>query len=267
MSDMRETPPYTILARAHVLSERLDIRGLERTGAVAIAPLTVKAGSEGFAVLFRFGAVVLFNLTAEEEDAFFAGLAPRMKERLTVPETDEARVVVDPALDDHVDSNGDIHLKELSPVRLQVVADVLAKSVILENDENKVAGVFDRIEPLAASLRSRGGGGADLRELLRHIGDVLLTEHRLVGRVEVAEKPEVLWEHPEHERFYARLEEEYELSERDRAFNRKLEVISRTASTLLELVENKRSLRVEWYIVILIVFEIILTLYELFLRD
>ena len=37
-------------------------------------------------------------------------------------------------------------------------------------------------------------------------------------------------------------------------------------ATLLDLLQNRRSLRVEWYIVILIVVEIVLTLYELFVR-
>jgi len=256
LSDQRE-----VTVRAYVLSERLDTRGLETGGTVvALVPLTVRAGAEGFAVLFRYGAVALFNLTAEEEAAFFDSLQTRMKEPLKAPESDEAHIVVG-AREDRVDRQGNIHIQDLTPERIQIVADVLAKSVILENDENKVAQVFERIEPLAATLR-RGRGGADMRQLLRHIGDVLMTEHRLVGRVEVAEKPEVLWEHPEHERFFLRLEEEYELRERDRAFNRKLEVISRTAATLLELVENKRTLRVEWYIVILILFDIMLTLYE-----
>jgi uncharacterized Rmd1/YagE family protein len=47
----------------------------------------------------------------------------------------------------------------------------------------------------------------------------------------------------------------------------KLNLISTTAQTLLELVQAQRTLRVEWYIVILIVVEIGLTLYELFFHQ
>jgi len=87
-----------------------------------------------------------------------------------------------------------------------------------------------------------------------------------VGRVEVAEKPDLLWERPELERLYLRLQDEFEIKERHAALERKLELISRTAHTVLELLQNRRNLRVEWYIVILIVFEIILSLYEMFFR-
>ena len=124
------------------------------------------------------------------------------------------------------------------------------------------------IAAAAAILVQRGGpGGSQANELLREIGGVLLIQHKMVGHVEVLEKPDVHWDYPELERFDARLRNEYELRERERALNRKLELVSRTVATLLELIQNRRSLRVEWYIVLLILFEIALTLYACFSRD
>ena len=154
-----------------------------------------------------------------------------------------------------------IHLREPTLERLQVVADALAESVVLDHYETRLARVFEAIEPLAARLQERSRGAYPDRELLRYIGGALLVQQTMVGRVEVGEKPEVLWERPELERLYLRLAEEYELRERHRALERKLEVISRTAQTLLDLVQHRRSLRVEWSIVLLILEEILLTLY------
>jgi uncharacterized Rmd1/YagE family protein len=68
------------------------------------------------------------------------------------------------------------------------------------------------------------------------------------------------------EQLYLRLEDEFELSERAEILDRKLELISRTVSTTLDLVQTQRGHRVEWYIVGLIVFEIGLTLYDFFIR-
>ena len=90
-------------------------------------------------------------------------------------------------------------------------------------------------------------------------------QQKMVGRVETGEKPELLWDHPELERLYVRLAEEYELRERDRALDRKLDVISRTVETLLGLVQTRSSLRVEGYIVLLIVAEVLLSTYPLLL--
>jgi uncharacterized Rmd1/YagE family protein len=62
------------------------------------------------------------------------------------------------------------------------------------------------------------------------------------------------------------LEDEYELRERHTGLERKLAVITRTAETVLNLLQHKSGLRVEWYIVALIVFEIGLSLYEMFFK-
>ena len=52
------------------------------------------------------------------------------------------------------------------------------------------------------------------QSMLRLIGQALLAQHRVSGRVAVEEKPDVLWDRPDLERLYARLEDEYELKER-----------------------------------------------------
>jgi uncharacterized Rmd1/YagE family protein len=249
--------------RALLLGERLDTRALERDKPLGIAPLTVEIAGGGMAVLFRYGAIVLFGMAT---DSFVASLKPFIAGIFPVPEQDEVRLLVRPDIDEQVDPSGNIILHEKTPERLQLVADILAKSLVLSHYETRIADIFDRIEPLAATLRERGRAGATSKELLRHIGDVLLMQQKMVGRVETSEKPELLWEHPELERLYMRLADEYELRDRDRALDRKLDVVCRTVETLLGLVQTRSSLRVEWYIVLLIIAELLLTTYPLVLH-
>ena len=45
---------------------------------------------------------------------------------------------------------------------------------------------------------------------------------------------------------------------------RKLALINETVGTMIDLVQNQRSVRLEWYIIGLIGIEILLTLYQLF---
>lgn len=254
-----------IRARALFVGERIDVRAFERAERIAETPLLVRAGSRGCAALFRYGAVVLFELQPLEEVSFLAQLAPLINGAIALPEGEDAELTITAGGDERMDLSGAITLTDTSVERLQLVAEVLAKSVVLGYYERQVAQVFDAIEPLAVGLRQAGRVGSQARELLRQIGDVLMVEHKMVGRVEVAEKPDLLWDHPALERVYARLVDEYELSERHRALEHKLELISRTAETVLDLLQHRRSLRVEWYIVILILVEIMLTLYEMFI--
>lgn len=253
-----------ITARACFVGERLHLRGLPEPS-VTLGPLTVATGEAGLAVLFRYGAVVLFNLTETEQKNFLKELRPRVDNPLRRVETEDAQLYVVGKLPEGVTPEG-IGVSDLTQARLQIVATALARSVTLAYYENAMAGAFDMIEPLARHLENPRGGGRRLRALLRHIGGTLLVLHRMTGRVEIQDKPGLLWDHPEAERLYLHLENEYELRERNTVLERKLALINQTAETAVNLMQNRSMLRVEWYIVILIVFEVILTTYELWMR-
>jgi uncharacterized Rmd1/YagE family protein len=185
---------------------------------------------------------------------------------LATPEIDQLSIVVIPEGEDHIDPSGAIVLKDASTERLQIIANVMSKSVVLALHESQIAVAFDQLEPLAVGIKRRGRSGREARQLIQQIGDILLTQHRMVGRVAVEDKPDVLWDRPELERLYARLADEYELAERSRAIDRKLTLVSETVRTLLELVQDQRSVRLEWYIIGLISIEILLSVYQIFFR-
>ncbi len=252
-----------VKGRALLLGERIDLRALETTDPLAVNPLAVAVQGGGLAVLFRYGVVVLFGVAPMEETTFLGHLSQFVVNGYAAPETEEVYLQVSSALTDTM-QGAVVFLPTLDIERLRIVADILAKSVVLSLYESRLARNFDRIEPLAAALEQDGKVRHSAKALLQHIGNALLSEHTMVGRVEVNEKPEIIWELPELEKLYLRLEDEFEISERHLALERKLGLISRTAQTLLEVLQNKHSLRVEWYIVILIVVEILLTLYDLF---
>ncbi len=252
-----------ISARAWFLGERIEARQLERGETLALSPLTVRAGDGGHAVIFRFGAVVFVDVSPVDQASFIDKLRPFVTDAFDEPEGEDAELRIDPESADGVDASGVIVLREGNVARVQVLADVLAKSAVLTHYEERVAAAFDRIERLAEGLI-----GAHLirgNDLLREIGSSLLIQTRTVGRAEVTEKPEITWDEADLDRLHERLAHEYELRDRDLALSRKLDLVSRTAETYLDLIHNRRSLRVEWYIVILIAVEIVLILYDIFL--
>jgi required for meiotic nuclear division protein 1 len=243
------------------VGERIDLRAL---GAEAMAtnPLTVDVPGGGAASLFRFGVVVLFAAAPNVEAAYLRDLRRLVISPYATPEIEELEVQVEPGNEEVVKA-GVIHLADLAIERLQVIADILAKSVLLSMYEKQISGEFDHVGRLATALQSTGHIPGKGQEFLKKIGTLLLVEQRMVGRAEIAEKPEILWDNSHLEGLFARLEDEFELRERHAAIERKLQLISQTSHTLLELLSSRHTLRVEWYIVILIVVEILLSLYAL----
>jgi uncharacterized Rmd1/YagE family protein len=257
----------TMTARALLLGERIDTAGLERADLVSTSPLAFPVGQNGFAVLYRFGVAVLFGLSPLEEDEIVQRIGGRVFG--TAPENarDEDETLVIETMtggEEKALSNGRLAVRDLSPPRLLVIADALAKSVALHRDERRVNAVFDTIEPFAAELAGKGRPPWRRKAMLELIGQTLLVRHRVSGRVAVDDKPDVLWDRPDLERLYARLEDEYELEARGRTLNAKIDVIGKTAEALTDLIDAERSVRLEWTIIALIAVEILLSLFQIF---
>jgi hypothetical protein len=118
-----KVPPGTVEVmpvRALLLGERLDTRALERDKPLGIAPLTVEIAGGGIAVLFRYGAVVLFGMATATMNSFVASLKPLIAGAFPVPERDEVPLLVRPDSDQQVDPSGNIILNEKTTERLQL---------------------------------------------------------------------------------------------------------------------------------------------------
>lgn len=254
-------PQGTIL-RALLLGEGLDLKGLERQDAFSVNPLAFDTSANGKAMLFKFGAVVFFNMTPIEEEGLVRGLEQRILGPLSEREIETALIVAAPDEEDLLSKTGAIQVKSTDNNRLLLVGEALAVSVALAYDERRIAAAFDKIEPLAATLIRRRLPPGPKSAMLEQIGEALLIQKRLASRVDLDEKPDVLWDHPELERLWAKLVDEYDLSARARAVERKLAVIRETTETIAELVTTRTSHRLEVLVIVLIAIEILLALFD-----
>jgi uncharacterized Rmd1/YagE family protein len=254
--------PPILLARALVLGERIDTAGLERRDALSATPLSFPAG-DGLIVVFRYGVVVLIGLDAETENASLERILPCVQGPLSEREEEQIQLALRDDQDEGVGADGVVRIGALAPDKLLVVADALAKSAALAQDERQIARVFDTVEPWARQLAETGRSPGGRRDMTRLIGSALLVQHRLAERVAVREKPDILWERPDLERLYARLEDEYELVERAETLVHKLDLIGETVTALTDLIDTNRSLRLEVIVVALILAELALTLVQM----
>ena len=88
--------------------------------------------------------------------AYLERLQTRTFGKISPYEDEWAKIQVAKEGDEPIPVGGPILVRELSVERLLVVADALAKSVVLAHDERQVANVFDTIEPFARELGREG---------------------------------------------------------------------------------------------------------------
>jgi len=264
MNNLTKNSTKKLIAKAVYVAENIQTKTLELSNKIGEHPYFFPAGTNGYAALFRYGVVVFFNLNPVEEASFMSYLKDFLVKPYDTPEMEELEICLDTNEREGFKENHLI-INNLEIETLQIVSLVLSKSVVLARNEQTVSVVFDKIEPYAGKLEE-GKSVKNEKAIIKQIGEILNMQHKMAGQVEVAEKRELLWYRPELEKFYLQLSYDYDLKERHGALERKFKIISHTAETLLNLLNHQSSMRVEWYIVALIVVEIIFSFYQHFFK-
>ena len=104
------------------------------------------------------------------------------------------------------------------------------------------------------------------KQLIKTLGGALASQNAMLSRIRLDDKPDILWDLPELEKLYHLLINEYEIEERQQVLEGRLKMITDTVSFNTNILDYISSHRVEWYITLLILVEIFLTLYEMFIK-
>ena len=243
-----------LIVHARYLGTRIDTRGL-----AADIVLGQLASAAGLTFAFRYGVAVTFCTRAETIPALDLALLAHVQEPAEHQEIETATVLITDGGKERVDDDGIIQLADDEEPRLLLVATVLAHSVMLSRDEILVSEVFDSSGPLVADLQVNGKARLSIPAVMRMVGRVLAARHRVMGTAQAGERPDLLWDHPDLDRLYTRLEAEYELGERAEVLERKFGALGDFTEVLLEIAQDKRAVRLEVAVIALIAFEVLLS--------
>lgn len=253
-------------ARALRLGRRIKMAGLETADlgqeeAITTSPLVLRLRSRGFAALFPYGTAVLIGVSRTDEEMFLQKLSDHIESRLNIPVIDVSEIEI--GAGENISSDF-ITVRDLSPPRLVVVVDALAKNVALAFEEEEVSKVFEVLEPFTNDLANFGRLPRNRRRVLQTVGHALRIHHRLFERVDVDETPALPSNNEEIELLHVRLAEAYHFKKRAKALSRKVEAIELMTTAITELLDAQREVRLEVTIILLLVVEITINFIDFF---
>lgn len=215
-------------------------------------------------LIFSFGSIVFINYTNNDE----------MLELFTYvksfePEIDLANV--DQYSDDyslHVTQSEAIELTdeyvmvpEYEEFYPELISTVLAKSVALEKTEEQLGDIHDKLEMMIDRLE-KGKLRIGNKELARTTAKIVRHEYNTLSYIMILDKPDITWTSSNAGEFYDNMFEFFELNDRYKILKSKTEILYNIMDGFSSISHSIRGLFVEWIIVILIVFEIVLTLLD-----
>lgn len=150
---------------------------------------------------------------------------------------------------------------EFEPYYPELISTVLAKSVALEKTEEQLGRIHDKLETMIDRLE-KGRLRIGNKELARTMAKIIRHEYNTISYIMILDKPDITWSIGTANDFYERMLEFFELNDRYKILKDKTEILYNIMGGFSDISHSIRGLFVEWVIVILILFEIVLTLLE-----
>jgi required for meiotic nuclear division protein 1 len=233
-------------------------------------PVTFAPAMDGDAervYLFYFGSAVFLNCSGDIMARFLDGIKQhvaavkippqlmyREEYKLEIDSTREAAITNDYAV-----------MQNYNQAFTDIICFVIAKSVALERIEERIDAVFDEVEVMIANL---GKGTLELpdRVMAKLASSILSFKYISIAHIMVLDKPDITWTDPEADRLYLTMARLFELSPRYQEIKHKSETLLDMTDVFSNISHARRSARLEWIIIVLIVIEIIIYVLEIIPR-
>lgn len=215
-------------------------------------------------LIFSFGSIVFINAAGEDEIKGFLRYIRSFEPDVNLVQAD--RYTDDYSL--HIKDNEDIELNdeyvvvpEFEDFYPELISTVLAKSVALQKTEDQLSIIHDKLENMIDRLE-KGKLRIGNKELARTTAKIVRHEYNTIAYIMILDKPDITWTSSTAGEFYDSMVEFFELTDRYKILKDKTEILYNIMDGFSNISHSIRGLFVEWVIVLLILFEIVLTLLE-----
>lgn len=226
------------------------------------AQIVAEYAPDRMVIAFDFGAVVFVNVGGEERARVLGTILAKVATEEPHPPLEEDFLIeIEPGAPEHGTVAFDrVVVPALSAPVADLVTLLLAQSVSIDYYEEDLEEVITALDKKANGMAKTGRIIGTTRDFARFVGSSIATKNQIIQALAVLDKPAVTWEAEPLDRLYRDLRTMLEIEDRFRALEYKLRAIQETLELFLDLSQTRRMLFLEATVVILILFEIGLTL-------
>ncbi len=208
--------------------------------------------------LTSFGCIAFLGFTKAEIEEFLRPIAGQIKLGHI---NQDYKIEEDPQLSANFRiTNEKLFLKSFTDSQLFVAALIVSQSVGLE----KYEAMLDTKLSKSKSLLSQKMVGyfGKRKALIALANSLALLRHEIIVDMHLLDKPNILWDDETAERLYNELSIFFELKERFEIVEFKLSLLKDDIMFLTDILNHKKSEFLEWIIIWLIAFEIIMGIFR-----
>lgn len=243
---------FDINALAKLLSNTTLIRIIK--GALMIEE------SHAWSMVFSYGAVVHWNVSAEQQGKLHQILLNHAENPLTTSEEDNFTFELDCTdtriVEDHIE------VESSDPIVLFSLSQGMAQSIKLASFETNAITTINNTNYIPKSLAENGKINISRHKIAQIRGQLFLTKSDIILNYDLLDTPDFFWEYPEYENYYSIMAKYLEIEPRTRVLSKKLETIHELFEMLADEQKHRHSSILELIVIGLIALEILMTLVD-----
>ncbi|EAY75931.1 hypothetical protein EE612_005919 [Oryza sativa] len=217
-----------------------------------------------YVVVFQYGSAVLFNIADHEAEHYLDIIRKHASGWLPEMRKDDYAVVEKPSLTTWMKGGLDyIVLKSLDTDGIRIIASVLGQSIALDHYIRQVDDMVEEFTEINRVMEKTGNFTMQRKKLFQLVGKANSNLADVIIRLGLFDRSEIAWKNSNYAQILEYLREEYELNQRFGSLDFKLKFVEHNIHFLQEVLQNRRSDLLEWGVIILLIIEIVISLYEI----
>jgi uncharacterized Rmd1/YagE family protein len=256
------TNSYRIKA-THV-AERLKLKDLrERFTRPALEfsnyEMVVQYSEDSYLFVYNYGSVVFFNVPEDLQERELSAIQEYRAPSVHGRATDFFHLEVVPDATNKVFFDR-VVVGALSYSIVKIVCMLLAESTALEYYEVLIQNLLEKTNVFSKKLQTQGRMLESSEDLIKFIGLCLDTKQEIISNLYIVDSPDETWENPELDRIHQDMKTMVEVYIRYRALEYKIKIIQESVEVIVDLSKSKRETTLEMIIILLISFEVVLSI-------
>jgi uncharacterized Rmd1/YagE family protein len=212
-------------------------------------------------ILFKYGVFICWNIEFEDLKFFLDFIKDFQINDFQEPIIEELNYTFDNEFKINLDT---IYLDDSSSIFKIAISQAISQNIKLQQFEEELQTSIDNNSNIPLQLSTTGKIKLTKKEISKKIGELFLVKSKINLHYDLLDTPEFFWEYPQYENQYEKIVKYLDIKSRVEVLNKKVEIIQELLHVLGDEQKHKYSSFLEWIIIILITFEIILNLKEYF---
>lgn len=212
-------------------------------------------------ILFKYGVFICWNIKFEDLKFFLDFIKDFQINDFQKPIIEELNYTFDNEFKINLDT---IYLDDSSSIFKIAISQAISQNIKLQQFEEELQTSIDNNSNIPLQLSTTGKIKLTKKEISKKIGELFLVKSKINLHYDLLDTPEFFWEYPQYENQYEKIVKYLDIKSRVEVLNKKVEIIQELLHVLGDEQKHKYSSFLEWIIIILITFEIILNLKEYF---